>query len=140
MDDCVFCKIVSREIDSAKVFENENVLVFLDANPVTKGHSLVIPKQHFENIFDIEENMLQKIMVVAKHISVKIKNSLSADGIRISQSNGTAAGQAIFHFHLHIIPRYKNDGISMNETTNAHPPKADVEKLKSIAEEIKSKI
>ena len=133
MQNCIFCKIVKDEIPCFKIFEDESILAFLDINPVTKGHCLVIPKTHFENIFDISEDALQKVSVATKHISVKIKNSLQADGIRISQSNGEEAGQVILHFHLHIIPRYKNDGVLMSETTTAHPPKADIEELKKIA-------
>ncbi len=139
MEHCVFCKIVNGQIDSAKVYEDEDTLAFLDINPFTKGHCLVIPKQHSENIFDIDEETLKKVTVVTKHISKKIKNVLRADGIRISQSNGREAGQAIFHFHLHIIPRYKNDGVSMSETITTHPPKADSEELKKLAETIKGK-
>lgn len=137
MEDCVFCNIVKGKFDSAKVFEDDQVLAFLDINPVTKGHCLVIPKQHFENIFDINEEILKKVIVATKNISEKVKNSLHADGIRVSQSNGKEAGQAIFHFHIHIIPRYQQDGISMSEITTAHPQKTDVGELKKIAEKIK---
>ena len=138
MQNCVFCKIVKGEIPCFKIFEDENVLAFLDINPVTKGHCLVIPKTHFENIFDISEDTLQKVTVATKHISVKIKNSLQADGIRISQSSGEEAGQVISHFHLHIIPRYKNDGLLNNHWSNANPPKADFEELKKIALRLRS--
>lgn len=135
--DCIFCKIVKNEIPSHKIYENEDILAFLDIQPLTKGHCLVIPKKHFENIFDIDENNLQKVIVSAKHISEKIKNNLGADGIRISQSNGKAAGQDIMHFHLHIIPRYSGDGLSNNPTLTIRSPKVDSEELKKIAEEIK---
>ena len=135
---CIFCKIVKGEIPCVKIYEDADVLAFLDVFPLTKGHALVIPKQHFENIFDIDEVVLQKVMVAVKHISGKIKDSLKADGIRISQSNGRHAGQVIGHFHVHIIPRYENDGVGMSETTTAHPPKADFEELKKIAGKIKN--
>lgn len=137
MENCIFCKIIKGEIDCAKVYEDSDVLAFLDVFPLTKGHSLVIPKTHFENIFDVSEDALQKVIVVAKQISGKIKTNLQADGIRLSQSNDKAAGQEIMHFHLHIIPRYKDDGISMNETGRTHPQKADLEELKKLAERIK---
>ena len=104
--DCIFCKIIKGEVPSFKVYEDEDVLAFLDIKPFTKGHCLVIPKQHFENMFDITEDALQKISIVAKNLSKKIKDVLEVDGIRLSQSNGKAAGQDIMHFHLHIIPRY----------------------------------
>ncbi len=135
--DCIFCNIVKGEIPCIKVFEDENILAFLDVNPVTQGHCLVIPKTHVENIFDIPEELLQKVMIATKHISIKIKSALHPDGIRISQSNGEVAGQAIFHFHVHIIPRYKDDGLSMDHHTTASPSKADIEELKKLSEKIK---
>lgn len=135
--DCVFCKIVKGEIPCFKLFEDENVLAFLDIKPFTKGHTLVIPKIHSNDIFDTDEEILKKIIVAAKYISEKIKNSLSADGIRLSQSNGRAAGQEVMHFHLHVIPRYRDDGLSANPTATLHLPQADFEELKTLAKEIK---
>ncbi len=135
--DCVFCKIVSGEFDSAKIYEDENILAFLDVAPFTKGHCLVVPKEHFENIFDISSEVLQKIIVTGKHIAEKIKQTLGADGIRLSQSNGKVAGQEVMHFHLHIIPRYENDGLSANPTATLDLPKTDFEELKKLAEKIK---
>ncbi len=137
MEDCIFCKILAGEIPCAKIYEDEDVLAFLDLFPLTKGHALVISKQHFVDVFDVSEDALQKIAIAAKNISTKLKMVLSADGIRLSQSNGKHAGQAVFHFHLHIIPRYENDGVGMTETTTAHPPKADFEELKKLAERLK---
>ncbi|MBI1866314.1 MAG: HIT family protein [Candidatus Staskawiczbacteria bacterium] len=126
--DCIFCKIAKGELDSAKVYEDENIFAFLDIKPFAKGHCLVIPKEHFENIFDIDENILQKVIVIAKKISEKIKNNLKADGIRLSQSNGETAGQEVMHFHLHLIPKYKDDGV----------PEANFGELKKLAEEIRA--
>ncbi len=137
MENCIFCKIIKGEIPSVKVFEDKDVLVFLDVAPLTKGHCLVVPKKHAENIFDIDDEDLKKVIVVAKNISRKIKNSLHVDGIRISQSNGEAAGQVISHFHLHIIPRYKDDGVNMSETSVARPKMVDITELKELAEKIK---
>ncbi len=136
MQDCIFCKIVAGEIPSFKVYEDNDVLAFLDIKPATKGHTLVIPKQHFENVFDVSEEALQKVAVVAKKLSAKIKNVLSADGIRLSQSNGKAAGQDVMHFHLHIIPRYENDGLPNNPTLTLQLPQADFEELKKLAGQI----
>ena len=136
--DCIFCKIIKGEINSLKVFEDDDVLVFLDVNPLTKGHCLAVSKEHFENIFDIDKAILQKVIIAGKNISEKIQKNLDADGIYLSQSNGEAAGQIIFHFHLHIIPRYKGDGLSVKIFgSGAHPQKADINELKKIAEEIK---
>ncbi len=141
MENCIFCNIVKGEIEGAKIWEDDDVLALLDIHPLTKGHCLVIPKKHFENIFDIDEEILKKIIVEAKHISGKLKNALSADGIRLSQSNGKAAGQAVFHFHLHIIPRYENDGLPLGgEAMTAHRPMADFQELKALAQELQKKM
>ena len=134
---CVFCNIIKGEIPCFKVFEDEDTLAFLDIKPFTRGHCLVIPKQHFENVFDIDQTVLQKIIVAAKNISGKIKDTLQADGIRLSQSNGSAAGQDIMHFHLHVIPRYKDDNMPMHPAATLNLPKADFEDLKKIAQAIK---
>ena len=134
---CIFCKIVKREIDSAKIYEDDDILAFLDVHPFSKGHTLVIPKKHFENIFDIDKDILQKVIIVTKNISEKIRDSLNADGIRLSQSNGSVAGQEMMHFHLHVIPRYKDDGLSSNPVTTSHSNLADFEELKKLAEQIK---
>ena len=133
--DCIFCKIIKGEIDSAKVYEDQDVIVILDIYPLTKGHCLVIPKNHFDNIFDVKENILQKIILAAKKISEKIKKSLNVDGINLLQSTGSTAGQAIFHFHLHIIPRYKGDGLVNH--FGKKPQRADIEEIKRLAEKIK---
>ncbi len=130
MQTCIFCKIVKGEIDSAKICEDEDILAFLDVNPIAIGHCLVVPKKHFENIFDIEIDILQKIAVGAKHIAEKVKKSLAADGINLLQANGPEAGQVISHFHLHIIPRFKNDGLNFHP---AQRQKLTIEELKKIA-------
>src|SRR3989344_3579146 len=137
MEDCIFCKIVKGEIPSFRIYEDSDVLSFLDIKPFSKGHVLVIPKQHFENVFDINEDALQKVSVVAKKLSGKIKDVLKADGIRLSQSNGVAAGQEVMHFHLHVIPRYENDGLPNNPTLTMHLPQADMKELGELAEKIK---
>ena len=138
--DCIFCKIVKKEIDSAKVYEDENVFVFLDINPVSKGHCLVIPKKHFENIFDINDNILQKVSLAGKNIAEKLKVRLRADGINFLQSNDEVAGQVIFHFHLHVIPRYENDGLKKHGLFGEKLQSANIEGLKKLAEEINKKI
>ncbi len=137
MEDCIFCKIARDEAPSFKIYEDEDTLAFLDIKPFTNGHCLVITKKHFENIFDISEDVLPKVFITAKKIAEKVKNTLLADGIRLLQSNGKEAGQEVMHFHLHIIPRYKNDGLSANPTATLHLPMADFEELKNLAEKIK---
>src|SRR5487761_638675 len=98
MNDCIFCKIVRGEIDAAKVYEDDDTLSFLDVNPLTKGHCLVIPKKHFENIFDIDKEILQKIISSAKNISEKLKKSLDAPGVNLVNASGKDAEQSVFHF------------------------------------------
>jgi len=109
VENCIFCKIVKGEIKSQKVYEDEETLAFLDINPVNKGHVLVIPKGHYENIFDIPKDKLSKVMEVAQEIAIAIKK-MGADGINIVSNNGKAAEQHVFHLHIHVIPRYYNDG------------------------------
>jgi len=137
MENCIFCKIAKGEIPSAKVFENENVFVFLDINPLTKGHCLIIPKQHFENIFDIDEGILKEIATTAKELSGKIKNNLGATGVNLVNASGKDAEQSVFHFHLHLIPRYEDDSLEMNKWWQSKVQKPSQEELKKISEKIK---
>ena len=109
-NDCIFCMIVKRKIPSKILFENEKILAFLDIYPIFKGHTIVIPKKHFRNLEDIPENDLIEILKVVKDLAILIHNKLEIDGYNILQNNFEAAGQVIEHFHIHIIPRSKNDG------------------------------
>jgi histidine triad (HIT) family protein len=113
MEECLFCKIVKGELPSSKIYEDEDTLAFLDLFPVNKGHSLVISKEHYENIFDVPEESLSKISSVMKNVADAVKKGVNADGISITQSNGKPAGQVIFHIHFHIIPRFKEDGLKL---------------------------
>jgi len=132
---CLFCKIVKGEIDYAKIYEDDDTLAFLDIHPIAKGHCLVIPKKHFENIFNIEESILQKVISAGKSISGKIKKSLGADGVNLINASGEAAEQTVFHFHLHIIPRFQNDGLKIHEWWQIKA--INIAELKRLAEEIK---
>ena len=111
MQDCIFCKIVNGEIPSKKVYEDGDTLAFLDINPANKGHTLVASKQHYEDIFSVDEEVLNKMMSVVKMLAEKIKNSLECDGINIIQNNGKHAGQLVNHIHFHIIPRFSGDKV-----------------------------
>ncbi len=108
---CIFCKILNGEIPSNKVFENDNFIAILDAFPASEGHTLVIPKKHYENIFEIDEDTLKEGYAIAKKVANSIKKSLSVEDINILQNNGALAGQTVNHFHIHIIPRKENDKI-----------------------------
>ncbi len=110
MDDCIFCKIVKGEIPSEKVYEDEHTLAFLDIKPVNIGHTLIIPKEHFKNIYETPEEIACKLIRAAKKISMAVKKELKADGINVTMNNDSAAGQVIFHTHVHVIPRLSSDG------------------------------
>ena len=107
MDDCIFCKIIKGEIPSYKVYEDENVYAFLDIKPLSKGHTLVLPKQHYKDILDIPDELLCEVNKVSKRIVKKIQKKYSPLGFIINQNNGERAGQTIAHYHLHIKPVYE---------------------------------
>lgn len=109
--ECIFCKIINGELPSATIYENENFKVILDRFPSTLGHVLVLPKQHIENIFEMPEQTAGEIFKLVTKIASIMKKQLNCDGLNIIQNNGTAAGQSVNHFHIHIIPRYKKDGL-----------------------------
>ena len=109
MNECIFCKIVNGEVPSHKVWEDQNVLAFLDLNASTRGHTLVIPKKHHENIFDISEEEMANIGVGAKKVADLLKKNLNCDGINLVNSNGEVAQQEIMHYHIHVIPRYQGE-------------------------------
>jgi histidine triad (HIT) family protein len=113
MDECIFCKIAKKEIPADIIYEDTGVLAFLDISPVNIGHTLVIPKEHFVNIYETPEDVLAGMMKAAKLISKAIKSETKADGINITMNNDPAAGQIIFHSHIHIIPRLEKDGFGM---------------------------
>ena len=109
-EDCVFCQIASNNLPSEKIYENDNVFVFADINPVNLGHSLVIPKKHYADMSETPDDTLAELVKVAKKIGISTKEALKADGINIEMNNGKAAGQIIFHSHIHVIPRFLYDG------------------------------
>lgn len=109
--DCIFCKIIKGEIPCKKVYEDDKTFAFLDISPIHKGHTLVIPKEHHENILDMPEETLAELAKTVKKVSKAVKQATDADGFNVTQNNGAAAGQAVFHFHMHIIPRFENDGL-----------------------------
>ncbi len=113
MIDTIFSKIITREIPAHIVYEDEQVLAFLDIRPVNPGHTLIIPKQPFTNVFDGEEATLAHMIVVAKKIALAQKEALGVDGVNITMNNEAAAGQEVFHAHIHVIPRYTNDNKSI---------------------------
>jgi len=107
----LFLKILNNEIPSTKVYEDENVFAILDINPHNKGHLLVIPKEKYKNILDIPENILSNMIIIVKKLAKAVYKATNADGINISMNNEAAAGQEVMHAHIHIVPRFKNDGV-----------------------------
>ena len=107
--DCIFCKIANGEIPSATLYEDEDCRVILDLGPASKGHGLILPKQHYANIYEIDETVAAKAFVLAKKMAGKMTKALNCDGFNVVQNNGTAAGQTVFHFHMHLIPRYEGE-------------------------------
>ena len=118
---CIFCKLANGEIPTATLYEDEDFRVILDANPASKGHALIIPKEHYANLYELEESLAGKAMILAKKMVAKMTDVLGCDGYNLVQNNGECAGQTVFHFHLHLIPRYKDDrvglGWKLNELT-----------------------
>jgi len=110
MEDTVFMKIIRREIPAEIIYEDEETLAFLDVKPLNPGHTLVVPKKLVRNIFDVDDKMLAAVMCTAQKISIALREALSSDGVNIGINNESAAGQIVFHFHVHVIPRYVNDG------------------------------
>jgi histidine triad (HIT) family protein len=119
MNNCTFCKIISKELYSNIIYEDNIVLAFLDINPVSEGHLLIVPKTHSENIFDTDDETLKHINVICKKMGQLCKDKLNTTGINILNASGKDAQQSAFHLHYHVIPRYKNDGINLWFPENA---------------------
>lgn len=109
-NNCIFCKIANGEIPSRTLYEDEDFRVILDLGPATKGHALILPKEHAANLFELPEETAGKAMILAKKMATQMKEKLQCDGFNLIQNNGEVAGQSVFHFHMHLIPRYENDG------------------------------
>jgi histidine triad (HIT) family protein len=109
MSDCIFCKIANGEIPSSTIYEDEDFRVILDMGPATKGHALLLPKKHYGDLFELEDEIAAKALKTAKRVAAQMKEALHADGFNLVQNNGEAAGQTVFHFHMHLIPRYRDD-------------------------------
>ena len=110
-ENCIFCKILNGDIPSAKLYEDDDFAIILDVGPASFGHVLILPKEHYANVFEMPEELLAKAVVLAKVWGEKLVKGLNADGLNLVQNNGLAAGQTVFHYHLHMIPRYENDNV-----------------------------
>lgn len=109
-DDCIFCKLANGEIPTNTIYEDEDFCVFLDAAPVTRGHCLIVPKDHFDSLEELDDTIAAKVMPLARKMMKHLKEKLGWDGFNVIQNNGKVAGQTVFHFHTHLIPRYNDDG------------------------------
>ncbi len=113
-ENCIFCKLANGVFETNTIYEDELVRVILDASPATKGHALVLPKEHFRNLYDLDDKFASHVLVVAKKIANVMKETLGCTGLNIMQNNESVAGQTVFHFHLHIIPRYDDDNLELS--------------------------
>ena len=130
--ECIFCAIVEGKIPAAKVYENEQVFAFMDIAPANPGHLLIIPKQHYRNIFDMPAEVGTKIMEAAVPLATAIRKALNPDGLNLFQSNEAAGFQTVFHFHLHLIPRWEGDPLRLPWK----PSEGDFEEINNIATKI----
>jgi histidine triad (HIT) family protein len=135
-DDCIFCKIANGEIPSATVYEDSTCRVILDVNPANKGHALIIPKEHFDDIYSMDAETAAKIFTIATEVAKAQKAELNPDGLNILQNNGPVAGQTVFHFHMHLVPRYVEDNVTMTWT----PGKAETEELTTLSKALRKRI
>ena len=112
-DDCIFCKLANGEIPTATLYEDNDFRVILDLGPASKGHALILPKEHYDNLYELDDEIASKVLVLAKKMITRMTKALGCDGYNLVQNNGEAAGQTVHHFHLHLIPRYKDDQVGL---------------------------
>ena len=129
-EDCIFCKIANGEIPSKTLYEDEDFRVILDLGPATKGHALILPKEHADNLFELPDDIAAKVLPLAGKIGGRIKEKLHCDGLNLVQNNGEVAGQTVMHFHMHVIPRYENDGQSILWKPGS-PSQEELEEIKN---------
>ena len=129
---CIFCKIANGEIPSRTLYEDDEFRVILDLNPATKGHALILPKDHYKNLYEIDDSMASKVLPLAKKMAGLMTEKLGCDGFNVVQNNNEIAGQTVFHFHMHLIPRYNDDG----QTLVMKPCGMTAEQLDAVKDEI----
>ena len=133
---CIFCKIANGEMPSYTLYEDNDFRVIFDISPATEGHALVIPKEHYKNLFELDETIASKALVVAKKVATELSAELNCDGFNLLQNNEEIAGQTVFHFHIHLIPRYNGDSVKFATTTG----KINEATASILAEKIKNKL
>ncbi len=132
-DDCIFCKIAAGELPAEKVAEDEHTVSFMDINPWTRGHALVIPRRHSRNLYEIEDEDLDRTIEAAKRLAVTMRDRLGCDGVNLLNSCEPAAWQTVFHFHVHVIPRYEDDPLQLP----TRPREGDPDELAAVADELR---
>ena len=136
IEECVFCKIIRGEVPSVKLYEDERTYAFMDINPLSSGHSLVIPKHHAENIYVTPSHASGAAMALLSKVSAAINRAVEPEGINILQANGPGANQSVFHIHFHIIPRSTNDGLTMNWALQP----GDIDEINAVAQRIRAEL
>jgi histidine triad (HIT) family protein len=131
-DNCIFCKIANGEIPSRTLYEDTDFRVILDLGPATRGHALILPKEHYKNLYEISDDTASKVLPLAKKMSILMRDKLGCEGFNLIQNNNEIAGQSVFHFHMHLIPRYTDDGQNLVMKAN----KMTDEELDSIKNQI----
>lgn len=139
MEVCTFCKIINKEIQSSIVYEDDIAIAFMDIQPVNEGHTLVVPKKHYETLEDCDEETAKHLMAVTKKLNTSVSKAVKCEGVLNLIANGEAAGQEIFHLHIHIVPRFKNDGFGLKFSYEYFIPK-ERKTLDETAEKIKKAI
>jgi histidine triad (HIT) family protein len=134
-DDCIFCKVLEGEIPSEQVDEDEHTVAFMDINPWTRGHALVIPRRHATNLYEIDDDELAHVAAGAKRLAKRMKETLGCDGVNLINSCEPAAWQTVFHFHIHVIPRYDDDPLQLP----VRPERAEPDELARVAEELRGR-
>jgi len=132
--DCIFCKIIAGEIPCISLWEDQETLAFMDINPANPGHALVIPKQHWQDVYTIPDEAIGSVAATARRIATAVRTALTPDGINLVQANGPGAAQSVFHFHMHVLPRYSGDELKLNWRLKL----GDMDQLKPISERIKA--
>ena len=135
-DHCIFCKLANGVFPTNGIYEDDTFKVILDAGPATKGHALILPKEHYANIYELPDEVAGKVMILAKKMATHMTEKLHCDGFNLVQNNGPCAGQTVFHFHYHLIPRYENDGqhILWEPTSPKEEDQKELCKLLSVEE------
>jgi histidine triad (HIT) family protein len=132
-EECIFCKVLAGEIPSERIYDDEHAIAVMDINPWTRGHAVVFPRKHAENLFEIDDDELGHVAVAAKRVAAKMRATLDLDGINLLQSNGRAAWQTIFHLHFHVIPRYDDDPLRLPWI----PEQGDQDEIRAAGEQLR---